>query len=59
MTSFVVQASSDKMTSLVGNLTVVAYHLTKIVNKSEELTYLSTDIDLISNGYLINSGSKW
>jgi hypothetical protein len=44
------------MISLAGKLTAKANHPTKRVNKAEELTYLSTDIHLISHGYLFNSG---
>ncbi len=33
------------MTSLRGKLTALVCHLTKRVNKAEELTYLSTNID--------------
>jgi hypothetical protein len=41
ITSFRGQASLAKMTSLGGKLTALASHLTKRVNKAEELTYLS------------------
>jgi hypothetical protein len=34
------------MTSLGGKLTALAYQLTKRVNKAEDLTYLSTNINL-------------
>jgi hypothetical protein len=42
------------MTSLGGELTALVCHLTKIVNKAEELTYLSTNIAW----YLIFPGLK-
>jgi hypothetical protein len=44
MTSFSGQASWAKMMSPRGKLTALASHLTKKVNKAEELTYLSTNI---------------
>ncbi len=44
MTSFRGQAGLAKMTSLGDKLTALVYHLTKIINKAEELTYLSTNI---------------
>ncbi len=44
MMSFRGQASWAKMTSPWGKLTVLACHLTKKVNKAEELSYLSTNI---------------
>jgi hypothetical protein len=44
MTSFKGQVSSAKMMSLGGKLTALACHPTKRVNKSEELTYLYTNI---------------
>jgi hypothetical protein len=37
------------MTSPGGKLTALACHPTKKVNKAEELTYLSTNIDLITS----------
>jgi hypothetical protein len=46
MTSFRGQASSDNMTTLGGNLTALACHPTKRVDKAEEPTYLS-----INSGY--------
>ncbi len=46
MTSFRGQASSAKMTSPGGQLTALACHPNIKVNKAEELTYLSTNIDL-------------
>jgi len=42
MMSFRGQASSAKKMPLGGKLTVLECHPTKIVNKAEELTYLST-----------------
>jgi hypothetical protein len=45
MMSFRGQASWAKMTSPWGKLTALACHLTKKVNKAEELTYLSTNIE--------------
>jgi hypothetical protein len=45
MTSFRGQASWVKMTSPEGKLTALACHLTKKVNKAEELTYLSTNTE--------------
>ncbi len=42
--SFRRQASSAKLMSLGGKLTVLACHPTKRVNKAEELNYLSTNI---------------
>jgi hypothetical protein len=44
MTSFNGIGSLAKMTSLGGKLTALACHLTKRINKAEELTYLSTNI---------------
>ncbi len=44
MLSFRGQASSAKMTSLGGKLTALPCHLTKTVNKAEELDYPSTNI---------------
>jgi hypothetical protein len=44
LTSFRGQASRAKMTSPGGKLTALACHLTKKVNKAEELTNLSTNI---------------
>jgi hypothetical protein len=44
MASFKRQASWAKMTSPGGKLTALAYHLSKRVNKAEELTYLSSNI---------------
>jgi hypothetical protein len=44
MTSFRGQASWAKMTSPWGKLTALTCHLTKKVNRAEELTYLSTNI---------------
>jgi len=38
------QARWAKMTSPVGKLIALAYHLTKKVNKAKEITYLSTNI---------------
>jgi hypothetical protein len=46
MTSFRVQASLAKMTSPGGKLIALGCHPTKNVNKAEEVTYLSTNIDL-------------
>jgi len=46
MTSLRGQASWAKMTSPGGKLTAMACHPTKIVNKAEELTYLSTNMEL-------------
>jgi hypothetical protein len=46
MMSFRWQASSAKMMSTGGKLTVLACHPIIKVNKAEELTYLSTNIDL-------------
>jgi len=43
--SFRVQASRAKIISPGGKLTALACHLTKRVNKAEELTYLSTNIE--------------
>jgi hypothetical protein len=45
VTSFRGQASWAKMASPGGKLTAPACHPTKKVNKAEELTYLSTNID--------------
>ncbi len=45
MTSFRRQASSAKMTSPRGKLTTLVGHPMKKVNKAEEPTYLSTNID--------------
>jgi hypothetical protein len=42
MTLFRGQASWAKMMSVGGKLTTVACHLTKKVNKAEEITYLSS-----------------
>jgi hypothetical protein len=42
--SFRGQASSGKMTPLGVKLTALACHQTEIVNKAEDLTYLSTNI---------------
>ncbi len=42
MMSFRGQASLAKVTSPGGNLTALALHLTRNVNKAEELTYLYT-----------------
>jgi hypothetical protein len=44
MTSFRGQASWTKVTSPGGKLLALGFHLTKIVNKTEELNYLSTNI---------------
>jgi hypothetical protein len=44
MTSFRGQASWANMTLPRGKLTAMVCHLTKRVNKAEELTYLSTNI---------------
>jgi len=44
MTSFRGQASWAKMMSPGGELTALACHPTKKVNKAEQLTYLSTRI---------------
>jgi hypothetical protein len=41
------QARAAKMTSPEGKLTALPCHSTKRVNKAEELTYLSTNIDMI------------
>jgi hypothetical protein len=38
-----------KMTSLGGKLTALVYHLTIKVNKTEKLTYLSTNIEYLSH----------
>ncbi len=46
MMSFIWQASSAKMTSPGGKITALACHPNIKVNKAEELTYLSTNIDL-------------
>jgi hypothetical protein len=46
MTSFMGWASSAKMTSSGGKLTALAYHSATRVNKAEEITYLSTHIEL-------------
>jgi hypothetical protein len=43
--SFKVQASLAKITLSGGKLIALACHPTKKVNKAEELTYLSTNID--------------
>jgi hypothetical protein len=45
MTSLRGQASWAKMTSLRGKLTALAWHPTKFVNKSEQRTYHSTNIE--------------
>ncbi len=44
MTSFRGQASKAEMMSPGGKLIALTCHLTKKVNKAEELTYLSTNI---------------
>jgi hypothetical protein len=46
MTSFRGQASWAKMTLPVGKLTALACHLTKRINKAEEVTYIFTNIGL-------------
>jgi hypothetical protein len=46
MTSFRGQPSWDKMSSSEAELTALACHPTKKVNKAEELTYLSINITL-------------
>jgi hypothetical protein len=46
MMSFRGQANWAEMTSLIGKLTAQECHPTKIVNKSEDLTYLPTNIGL-------------
>jgi hypothetical protein len=46
MMSFSWQAGWAKKTSLGGQLTTLACHLTKKVNKAEELTCLFTNIGL-------------
>jgi hypothetical protein len=48
MTSFRGQASQAKMMSLGGKLTALVCHLTKRVNKAEELTYLSNKTGYIN-----------
>jgi hypothetical protein len=47
MTLFTGQVSLAKMMSYGGKLTALACHPTKRVNKAEELTYLSTKIELL------------
>jgi hypothetical protein len=47
MISFRGQASWAKMTSPGGKLTALACQLTKNVNKAEEITYLSINIEHI------------
>jgi len=44
MTSFMGQASWTKMMPSLGKLTALPCHTTKKVNKTEEITYLSTNI---------------
>jgi hypothetical protein len=46
MTSFREQAKLATMMPLWGKLTALACHLTKKVNKAEDLTYLSRDIGI-------------
>ncbi len=50
--SFRGQASSAKMTSFWGKLTALVCHQTKRVNKAEELTYLSLNIEIMCYGVL-------
>jgi hypothetical protein len=45
MMSFRGKATQAKMTSLRGKLTALACHPNQKVNKAEELTYLSVNID--------------
>jgi len=51
--SFRLEASLAKMTSPWSKLTALACHLTRRVNKAEELTYLSKNI-----GYFHSTGEK-
>jgi hypothetical protein len=53
MTSLRGQASWFKMTSLRGKLTALACHPTKFVNKPEQRTFLSTNIE-----FAIPDGAK-
>ncbi len=47
MTSFGGQASWVKMTSPGGMPIALSYHPTKRVNKAQEMTYLSINVDFI------------
>jgi hypothetical protein len=49
MMSFRGLAGWAKMTSVGGRLTALVYHPTKKVNKTEELTYLSTNIEYLAH----------
>jgi hypothetical protein len=53
MTSFGGQASWVKMASPGGKLTTLAYHPTKRVNKAQEMTYLSINIDFTDEAAIV------
>jgi hypothetical protein len=61
MFSFRGQASSAKMTSHGSKLTALACHPTKSVNKAEELTYLSTNIEsnICKQGWSLPEWSRY
>jgi hypothetical protein len=50
------QDSWARMTSLGGKLTTLSYHPIQKVNKAEELTYLSANIELYIAEFVLMAG---